>query len=70
MQVPVPVGTPRLQTLSLLELLRSLKKSALSLVDTEGLRVFFIDNPAAKTVSSPCRTVAVSLLVKKQEQKK
>ena len=35
MQVLVPVGTPRLQTLTHLELLRSLKKSALSLVDTE-----------------------------------
>ena len=53
MQVPVPVGTPRLQTPSLLELLRSLEKSALSLVDTESLRVFFIDNPTAMQSQAP-----------------
>ena len=53
MQVPVPVGTPRLQTLSLLEVLRSLQKAVLSLVDTESLSVFFIDNPTAKQSQAP-----------------
>ena len=53
MQVLVPVGTPRLQTLTHLERLRRLQKSALSLVDTESLSVFFIDNPTAKQSQAP-----------------
>ena len=72
MPVLVPVGIPRGQTLTHLERLRSLQKSALSLVDTESLSVFFIENPTAKQSQAPAEPLPYPypFQLKKQEQKK
>ena len=69
MQVLVPVGTPRLQTLTLLERLRSLQKAALSLVDTVSLRVFFIDNPTTKQSQAPAEPLPYPCLSKMRVKK-
>ena len=55
MQVLVPVGTPRLQTLTHLERLRRLQKSALSLVDTEFSSLTTPPQSSLKPLPNHCR---------------